>query len=104
VRLVLDKQGRHGSRWQTVLPISSNIGCAPQTLNDWGYQAEVDSGKLAGVSSEMADNMKGLEHKKALHNKAFSPVSEAKRILCLAADKTDNTHLSLIPSERLQVF
>ena len=61
VRLVLDNQGQHGSRWQAVLSISSKIGCAPQTLNDWVNKAEVDSGKRAGVSIEMAENMKALE-------------------------------------------
>ena len=55
VRLVLGNQGQHGSRWQAVLSISSKIGCAPQTLNDWVNKAEVDSGKRAGVSSEMAE-------------------------------------------------
>lgn len=35
VRLVLDNQGQHGSRWQAVLSISPKISCAPQTLNDW---------------------------------------------------------------------
>ncbi|ETD83670.1 transposase, partial [Rhodobacter capsulatus B6] len=34
---------------------------APQTLNDWVKKAEVDSGKRAGVSSEMAERMKALE-------------------------------------------
>jgi transposase len=44
-----------------VLSISSKIGCSPQTLNDWVNKAEVDSGKRAGVSSEMAEKMKALE-------------------------------------------
>jgi transposase len=61
VRMVLDNQGQHGSRWQAVLSISSKIGCAPQTLNEWVNKAEVDSGKRAGVSSEMAEKMKVLE-------------------------------------------
>ena len=61
VRLVLDNQGQHESRWQAVLSISSKIGCAPQTLNDGVKEAEVDSGKRAGVSSEMAEKMKALE-------------------------------------------
>ena len=41
--------------------ISAKIGCAPQTLNDWVNKAEVDSGKRAGVSREMAEKMKALE-------------------------------------------
>jgi transposase len=61
VRLVLDNEGKHGSRWQSIMSISAKIGCVPQTLNDWVKKAEVNSGKRAGVSSEMAERMKALE-------------------------------------------
>ncbi|WCR00236.1 transposase [Paracoccus aestuarii] len=61
VRLVLDNEGQHGSRWQAVMSISAKIGCAPQTLNDWVKKAEVDNGKRAGIPTEMADRMKALE-------------------------------------------
>ncbi len=60
VRLVLDNQGQHGSRWQAVILIAAKIGCAPQTRNDWVKKAEVDSGKRPGGSSEMAKKMKAL--------------------------------------------
>ena len=36
VRLVLDNEGQHVSRWQAVMSVSAKIGCAPQTLNEWG--------------------------------------------------------------------
>ncbi|MCA3510758.1 MAG: hypothetical protein IOC80_14090 [Rhodobacter sp.] len=61
VSLVLDNQGRHDSRWQAVVSISSKIGCAPQTPNERVNKAGVDSGKRAGVSSEMAEKLKPLE-------------------------------------------
>lgn len=61
VRLVLDNEGQHGSRWQAVMSISAKIGCAPQTLNDWVKKAEVDSGKRPGVSSEMAKDTIGID-------------------------------------------
>lgn len=41
VRLVLDNQGQHESRWSAILSISSKIGCAPQRLNEWVKKAEV---------------------------------------------------------------
>ena len=39
MRLILDNEGQHGSRWRAIISISAKIGCAPQTLNEWGKQA-----------------------------------------------------------------
>ena len=61
VRLVLDNQSQHESRWAAIMSISSKIGCAPQTLNEWVKRAEVDRGDRAGVTTEMAEKMKALE-------------------------------------------
>ena len=61
VRLVLDNESQHGSRWQAVMSISAKIGCAPQTLNEWVKKTEVDSGKRAGIPTDMAEKMKALE-------------------------------------------
>jgi transposase len=61
VRLVLDNQDQHESRWQAILSISSKIGCAPQTLNDWVKKVEVDTGQRGGITSEVAEKMKALE-------------------------------------------
>ena len=47
VRLVLDNEAQHPSRWQAILSIAAKIGCTPQTLNDWGKKTEVDSGRRA---------------------------------------------------------
>ena len=39
------------------MSISSKIGCAPQTLNEWVKRAEVDRGERTGVTTEMAEKM-----------------------------------------------
>jgi transposase len=40
---------------------NSAYGCVPQTLLEWVKKAEVNSGKRAGVPTEVADKLKALE-------------------------------------------
>ncbi|XWN29802.1 MAG: IS3 family transposase [Devosia sp.] len=61
VRLVLDNEHQHVSRWAAILSISSKVGCAAQTLNEWVKKAEINSGRRPGVPNEMAEKMKALE-------------------------------------------
>ena len=61
VRMVLEHEKDHPSRWAAVSSVASKIGCTGQTLNEWVKKAEVDSGARVGISSEVAEKMKALE-------------------------------------------
>jgi transposase len=61
VRLVLDHEANHSSRWTACQSIAAKIGCSAHTLLDWVKKAEIDAGKRAGVPTNMAEKMKALE-------------------------------------------
>ena len=61
VRMVMDHERDHASRWAAVVSIAAKIGCVPQTLHEWVKKAEVDAGRRAGVPSDVAERVKALE-------------------------------------------
>jgi transposase len=61
VRMVLDHEGEHASRWAAVSSIAAKIGCTAQTLHEWVKKAERDSGARAGVPTDVATKLKALE-------------------------------------------
>ena len=84
VRLVLDNEGQHSSRWKSVMSIAAKIGCTPQTLNDWVNKAEVNSGKRPGVPTEMAEKIKALERENRELRQANEILKKASAYFAMA--------------------
>ena len=60
VRMVVDHEHQHASRWAAIVSIAGKIGCTSQTLNEWVKKAERDSGK-PGLTGDLAAKLKALE-------------------------------------------
>ena len=84
VRLVLDTEGQHGSRWQAIVSIAAKIGCSAHTLNDWVKKAEVDSGKRAGVPTDLTERMKALERENRELRRANEILRKASAYFAMA--------------------
>jgi transposase len=61
VRMVFEHQGEYPSQWAVLNSIAGKVGCTAETLRKWVRQAEIDDGKLNGLTSEERTRMKELE-------------------------------------------
>jgi transposase-like protein len=84
VRMVLDHEGDHATRWAAVSSVASKIGCSPHTLREWVNKAEVDSGKRSGVPTEVSEKMKALERENRELRQANEILHKASAYFALA--------------------
>ena len=61
VRLVLEHEGEHGSQWAAISSIAAKLGCTAETLRKWVRQAERDTGRRQGLTTDEQQRVKELE-------------------------------------------
>ena len=61
VRLVFEHEGEHGSQWAAISSIAAKLGCTAETLRRWVRQAERDTGRRPGLTTDEQQRVKALE-------------------------------------------
>jgi len=61
VRMVFDHRSEYDSQWAAIVSIATKIGCTAETLRRWVRQAEVDTGRRNGLTSDERARTKELE-------------------------------------------
>jgi transposase len=61
VRMVLESQDEHGSRWAAIVSVAGKLGCAAQSLHRWVERAERDAGNKPGLTTSERERLKQLE-------------------------------------------
>src|ERR1700716_929206 len=61
VRMVFEHAQEHASQWAAITSIAEKIGCAAETLRSWVRQAERDSGRRPGLTTDERARITQLE-------------------------------------------
>ena len=59
--MVFDHEHQHDSQWAAIRSVAEKIGCTSETLRHWVRQAERDTGRRPGLSTEERARLKELE-------------------------------------------
>jgi len=84
VRMVLEHESDHDSRWAAIASIAAKIGCAPETLRLWVKRAEREGGRIDGAAPDLNARLKALERENRELRQANEILRKASAYFALA--------------------
>lgn len=61
VRMVFEHVSEYPSQWATIRSVAEKLGCTVEALRRWVRQAERDTGKRPGLTTDERQRLKQLE-------------------------------------------
>jgi len=65
VRMVLEHQHEYGSQWEAIGSVAEKLGPTQETVRKWVRQAERDTGRRTGPTSDELAELKRLKRENA---------------------------------------
>ena len=65
IRMVLDHGHEYGSQWEAICSVAEKLGPKAETVRLWVRQAERDTGRRPGVTSDELAELKRLKRENA---------------------------------------
>jgi transposase len=65
VRMVLEHQHEYGSQWEAICSVAEKLGSTSETVRKWVRQAERDTGRRKGPTSDELAELKRLKRENA---------------------------------------
>mgnify|MGYP003382019791 CR=1 FL=1 len=88
VRMVAEVRGDHESEWAAMRHVAGLLGVGtPETIRKWCRQAEVDTGRRPGVSTDEAAELKRLKRENAELRRANGILKAASAFFTAELDR-----------------
>jgi transposase-like protein len=84
VRMVLEHEGDHTSRWAAIASIAAKIGCTGETLRLWLKKAERDGDRVGSAALDVTARLKALERENRELRQANEILRKASAYFALA--------------------
>ena len=65
VRMVLDHEHEYGSQWEAICSVAEKLGPTAETVRNWVRQAERDTGRRPGPTTDDLAELKRLKRENA---------------------------------------
>jgi transposase len=63
--MVFDHEHEYGSQWEAITSVAEKLGPTAETVRNWVRQAERDTGRRAGLTSDELAELKRLKRENA---------------------------------------